>query len=158
MNDKEQKSYYNGILDPLISLYDYILQIWGEETAREICFNTIHRLNLPEEDWWQILALAEGHEPVHKEIEEYIESLHQNMCPEFPYFGASYPDARCVDGVLYDLDNCDENGNLYEPTEQIPCPFCRPEDYKKYFDMSDEEFDAFITPLREKYCKQTEKQ
>lgn len=50
-------------------------------------------------------------------------------CPEFPYWGATYPDARCVNGKLYDLDRCDENGNLYEPMDDIPCPFCQPEEF-----------------------------
>ena len=50
-------------------------------------------------------------------------------CPEFPYWGATYPDACCVDGTLYDLDKCDQNGNLYEPMDDIPCPFCKPEDF-----------------------------
>lgn len=39
-------------------------------------------------------------------------------------FGASYPDSVCVNGQLYDADNCDENGNLYEPHVYIPCPEC----------------------------------
>lgn len=29
----------------------------------------------------------------------------RNTCPEFPLFGANYPDATCIDGILYDLDN-----------------------------------------------------
>lgn len=53
----------------------------------------------------------------------------KQQCPEFPYFGANYPDATCIDGYLYDLDNCDVNGNLYEPSEKIPCPFCNKEEY-----------------------------
>lgn len=40
-------------------------------------------------------------------------------------FGASYPDSICVDGRLFDGDNCDGNGNLYEPAEHIPCPRCQ---------------------------------
>lgn len=28
------------------------------------------------------------------------------QCPEFPFFGASYPDARCINGYLWDLDDC----------------------------------------------------
>lgn len=43
-------------------------------------------------------------------------------------FGASYPDSICVDGQLYDADNCDDEGNLYEPLEDVPCPMCREED------------------------------
>jgi len=53
----------------------------------------------------------------------------RQVCPEFPYWGAKYPDARCVNGKLYDLDRCDENGNLYEPMDDIPCPFCQPEEF-----------------------------
>ncbi len=74
-----------------------------------------------------------------------------NACPEFPYFGARYPDARCVDGKLYDLDKCDENGNLYDPGEDVPCPFCHPKEFMKHHDMTEEEFEEFITPLKERY-------
>lgn len=41
-------------------------------------------------------------------------------------FGAPYPDSICVDGRLYDADNCDDNGALYEPGDDIPCPMCYP--------------------------------
>lgn len=68
-------------------------------------------------------------------------------CPEFPYFGASYPDARCIDGRLYDLDNCDNNGDLYEPGEYAPCPFCRPKDFMESNDMTQEEYDEFMADL-----------
>jgi hypothetical protein len=40
-------------------------------------------------------------------------------------FGAAYPDSICCGGRLYDADNCDGKGNLYEPAEDIPCPMCR---------------------------------
>lgn len=39
-------------------------------------------------------------------------SKNEEVCPEFPFWGASYPDACCVNGVLQDLDYCDENGIL----------------------------------------------
>lgn len=39
-------------------------------------------------------------------------------------FGASYPDSICYGGRLYDADNCDGEGNLYAPAEEIPCPIC----------------------------------
>lgn len=45
-----------------------------------------------------------------------------NSCPEFPYFGASYPDACCIDGYLWDLDKF-EDGMLYGGGDE-PCPFC----------------------------------
>lgn len=63
----------------------------------------------------------------------------KQQCPEFPYFGANYPDATCINGYLYDLDYCDENGNLYEPSEKIPCPFCNKEEFFSHFDCEDEE-------------------
>lgn len=38
-----------------------------------------------------------------------------------------YPDSICVDGQLFDADNCDDQGNLYEPAEYIPCPMREPQ-------------------------------
>ena len=52
-----------------------------------------------------------------------------NSCPEFPFFGATYPDARCIDGNLYDLDDCDYVGNLYDYGDYNPCPFCRKNEF-----------------------------
>ena len=66
----------------------------------------------------------------------------KQQCPEFPYFGANYPDACCIDGYLYDLDNCDDNGNLYEPPEKIPCPFCNKEEYFEEYGIMDEGEDS----------------
>lgn len=50
------------------------------------------------------------------------------MCNYMGYeFGAGrYPDSVCIDGKLYDADNCDDSGNLYDPGEDIPCPMCHP--------------------------------
>jgi len=49
-------------------------------------------------------------------------------------FGAgSYPDSVCVRGRLYDADHCDDNHNLYEIDEDIPCPICRPRDAVKWW-------------------------
>lgn len=42
-------------------------------------------------------------------------------------FGATYPDSVCLEGRLYDADHCDDNGNLYEPLDYIPCPECNHE-------------------------------
>lgn len=46
-----------------------------------------------------------------------------------PFFGASYPDAACIDGLLYDLDNCDGDGCVYPSSEEIACPKCATADY-----------------------------
>lgn len=57
------------------------------------------------------------------------------MCNYQGYeFGAgSYPDSVCIDGRLYDADNCDDKGNLYEPVEDIPCPMCHPKEAVSYW-------------------------
>lgn len=61
-------------------------------------------------------------------------------CPEFPFFGATYPDARCIDGFLWDLDKCDDNG-LYSSGYNPPCPFCNTEAFINYYVDEDEEED-----------------
>lgn len=54
-------------------------------------------------------------------------------------FGAAYPDSICVAGRLWDADNCDNNHNLYEPTDHIPCPMCHPRlAVKYYFELWDD--------------------
>jgi hypothetical protein len=50
------------------------------------------------------------------------------QCPEFPYFGATYPDATCIDGFLWDLDSNDDSGLLTHGGDD-PCPFCNPESF-----------------------------
>ncbi len=63
------------------------------------------------------------------------------QCPQFPFFGASYPDAGCVDGKLWDLDQCDENG-LYSIGDNPPCPFCNTEAFIDYMtDIDDKELE-----------------
>jgi hypothetical protein len=42
-----------------------------------------------------------------------------------PYFGASYPDACCIDGFLWDLDSCDEPGGGLTSGGEVHCPQCR---------------------------------
>ena len=37
--------------------------------------------------------------------------METNKCPEFPFFGATYPDATCIDGKLFDLDSYEEDGS-----------------------------------------------
>lgn len=56
------------------------------------------------------------------------------MCDYQGYeFGASYPDSVCIDGKLFDADNCDGDGSLFDPGEDIPCPMCRPEDARRWW-------------------------
>jgi hypothetical protein len=56
------------------------------------------------------------------------------MCDYMGYeFGGGYIDSMCIDGRLYDGDNCDDQGNLYEPMEDIPCPMCHPKKAMDYW-------------------------
>ena len=45
------------------------------------------------------------------------------------HFGASYPDACCIEGRLWDLDSCDEPGGGLSIGGEIPCPSCETEAY-----------------------------
>lgn len=54
----------------------------------------------------------------------------KEQCPEFPHFGAKYPDARCIDGFLWDLDSGD--GYSFTNGGDDPCPFCNTKEYIKY--------------------------
>jgi hypothetical protein len=80
--------------------------------------------------------------------------MDKQQCPEFPYFGAKYPDARCIDGYLWDLDS-DEDGRFTHGGDD-PCPFCNTEEYIK-FHMDDdwgpsrEAILAHIESLKAKY-------
>ena len=66
-------------------------------------------------------------------------AMTKEQCPEFPFFGAHYPDARCIDGYLWDLDKCDEKG-LYSSGDNPPCPFCNKEAFIDYHtDIDDKE-------------------
>lgn len=77
-----------------------------------------------------------------------------NSCPEFPYFGANYPDAVCIDGYLWDLDSA-ENGCLTIGGED-PCPFCNTE---KFIERNEDEENtkelllAHIEALKKRYGK-----
>lgn len=78
-------------------------------------------------------------------------------CPQFPFFGAWYPDACCIDGYLWDLDMCDENG-LYSSGDHPPCPFCNAVEFIKYHHDPDplegfsvRELKQHIQKLKEKY-------
>ena len=62
------------------------------------------------------------------------------MCNiQFPHFGASYPDATCIDGYLWDLDSY-ENGFLTIGGDD-PCPFCNTEKWLELV-LENEEFDS----------------
>ncbi len=45
------------------------------------------------------------------------------------HFGASYIDAECFGGRLYDMDYCDGDGLLFTPGDYVACPSCRTEEW-----------------------------
>ena len=47
---------------------------------------------------------------------------------EFPFFGANYPDARCINGKLYDLDSYEDGLGLTIGGDE-DCPICYTESY-----------------------------
>ena len=66
---------------------------------------------------------------------------------------------RCI---LYDLDNVGDDGVLIKPLEEIPCPFCRTEEFIRYdpfnkeYSMDSEEdikdwYMSYINEMRNKY-------
>jgi hypothetical protein len=60
-----------------------------------------------------------------------MQKIKKGSCPEFPFFGARYPDAQCIDGILWDLDSCDERG-LISIGDNPPCPFCNTKPFIDY--------------------------
>lgn len=96
---------------------------------------------------------ADNHDNVDiQNVSSSAEKLRQ--CPEFPYFGATYPDARCIDGALHDMDRCDDNGNLYEMFEYCPCPFCNKAEFVKEMKENDadmEKVEEWIKETLKKY-------
>ena len=73
-----------------------------------------------------------------------METDRKEQCPEFPYFGASYPDACCIDGYLYDMDDSDPDGCLCEMHEKHPCPFCNWDEFKAKWNENAEEYFEYI--------------
>lgn len=73
---------------------------------------------------------------------------------EFPHFGASYPDARCIDGYLWDMDSYEDG--FFTIGGDDPCPFCNTEEWLKDV-IDDEIFEtreeaiAWVEKMREKY-------
>ena len=78
-----------------------------------------------------------------------------NQCPEFPYFGARYPDAKCIDGYLWDLDKCD--GDMLYGGGEEPCPFCNSKTFiEQNLDPENgntvESLTGYISKMKERYA------
>ena len=48
---------------------------------------------------------------------------------EFPHFGANYPDARCCDGYLWDMDSYESDLDGFTIGGDDPCPVCNKEEW-----------------------------
>ena len=76
------------------------------------------------------------------------------MCNiEFPHFGASYPDAHCIDVYLWDMDSYEDG--CYTSGGDDPCPFCNTEKWLKdvvgsVFDTKEEAL-VWMGKMRDKY-------
>ena len=70
----------------------------------------------------------------------------KGCCREFPFFGAFYPDAKCIDGYLWDMDSYD-NGKYYSGGNE-PCPFCNKDKFITANEISDEEYQKYINNLQ----------
>ena len=49
---------------------------------------------------------------------------------EFPHFGGGYPDAKCIDGYLWDMDSW--NGEGFTIGGDDPCPICNEEEWLEW--------------------------
>lgn len=90
-------------------------------------------------------------------IENQEEESEQKGCGmEFPHFGANYPDARCCDGYLWDMDSWDESLGGFTIGGSDPCPFCNTEEWLKGV-LDSEEFDTreealkWVEEMKKKY-------
>ena len=86
-----------------------------------------------------------------KNLEDQSE-METNKCPEFPFFGATYPDATCIDGKLFDLDSYEEDG--LTSGGDYSCPFCRRDEFiEEQIErgLLIEEVKSFIKYLEENY-------
>ena len=77
---------------------------------------------------------------------------------EFPHFGASYPDARCCDGYLYDMDSWDESLGGFTIGGDDPCPVCNTEKWledalkSELFDSKEEALE-YVEILKQRYLQ-----
>ena len=76
---------------------------------------------------------------------------------EFPHFGASYPDAQCIDGYLWDMDSYDSADGCLHIGGDDPCPVCNTEKWLEVV-MEDELFESresaleYVERLKQKYA------
>lgn len=73
---------------------------------------------------------------------------------EFPHFGANYPDGKCINGYLWDMDSYEDG--CYTIGGDDPCPICNTEEWVKNV-LDDEIFETredaleYVKMLKSKY-------
>lgn len=76
---------------------------------------------------------------------------------EFPHFGATYPDARCCDGYLWDMDSWDKSLGGMTIGGDDPCPVCNTEEWLRIVVDEDGVFKtredalAYVEQLKKRY-------
>ena len=92
-------------------------------------------------------------------LKRYESKQHPLGCDvEFPHFGANYPDARCIDGYLWDMDSGEatEDGIDFSYGGYDPCPICNTEKWLETV-LDNEEFETeddalnYVEYLKKKY-------
>lgn len=74
------------------------------------------------------------------------------------HFGATYEDAKCIDGFLWDLDSggIDENGETFlDAGGSLPCPKCNASSYMRSQadDFINDGYESYDHPLTTKEVK-----
>lgn len=119
------------------------------ERRKKICEGIFERES---DTYYQGKAVAYG------ELLPFIDSLPEESenygCGvEFPHFGANYPDAKCIDGYLWDMDSYEDG--CYTIGGDDPCPFCNTEEWLEgvvgfEFDTKEEAL-VWLEKMRDKY-------
>lgn len=143
-NNKEDKyrKPHTGMLDTVFSMFEY---------SKEDCCMVGDASGLPGQFSDSDKKTAENFGIDYFDINEFIDLVNKpnQPCPEIPFFCTCYPDARCINGYLYDLDNCDEDGNLYYPSETVPCPFCNKREFIESYGW--DEYNKIIEWVKKNY-------
>lgn len=73
---------------------------------------------------------------------------------EYPHFGARYPDAKCIDGYLWDMDSYEDG--FFTIGGDDPCPVCNTEMWLEMV-LDNEDFETredalkYVEHLKAKY-------
>lgn len=75
---------------------------------------------------------------------------------EFPHFGANYPDARCIDGYLWDMDSYEDG--YFTSGGYDACPVCNTEKWLEQIEIGEDgDFETkedalkYVEALKQRY-------